>query len=385
MLSTQTSLLLIGYNYPPGGGIGSVRIAKFAKYLPNNWDIHVLTSGANIGPDTDAGIDDGDNVTVHRVREILSGASKDFDKLRWAPPVVLSVRNLHREHEFDAIWHTSGPFLPLTAVPVLKRLLDVRYIVDLRDSWTLHPYKSERTLFGHLYDKVSTVVEPRVLHAADIVTTATEGITNAYREKYPSIRDKFTTIENGYDPSDFPQLDVENAERFTIVYVGKFASFRDPTPFLEALANVQEKVDIDFVHVGTPEESVQSAVSRLNIEDCFECTGFVDRAEVTRQIRRADLGLAISGGSPQEMTTKIFDYIACDTPILACGPPRGAMANVAGRFEHGYVTPNQSTNISKQLIRITEICPVDLGNGPYDRYTRKHSANMLEELINNIS
>jgi len=381
MTSESCSVLLIGYNYPPGGGVGSIRITKFAKYLPSDWEIHVLTTNKNAGTQTNGKFDDGDDVTIHRINELWPNAPKDFDKLRWVPPIVWKVYQLHLKHEFDAIWHTSGPFLPLTAAPILKRILDVIYIADLRDSWTLHPYKSERTLFGRVYDGVSEMAEPRVLRSVDAVTTATEGITNAYCKKYPSIQDKFHTIVNGYDPSDFPQMNVEPTENFTVVYVGKFSTFRDPKPFLRSLADLQDEYEIDFVHVGTPEQVVQLTVSKLGLEKRFDCTGYIERSEVSRQIHRADVGLAVAGDSPQEMTTKIFDYIACRTPILACGPTDGSMANVVQKFKHGYTVPNRRGPIIRQMIKIADEAPLELGSGPYNQYTRAHAAESLKKVF----
>ena len=381
MESDQPRILLIGYNYPPGGGIGSIRIAKFTKYLPRDWDIHVLTANTNTGPKIDAEVNNSESTTVHRVSELWENITKDFGKIRWTPPLIRSVQQLHHEYSFDAIWHTAGPFLPLTSVPILKRHLDIPYIVDFRDSWTLHPYKPDRTAFGRLYDGISDLVEPTVLGAADVITTATEGITEVYKQEYPAIRSKFITIENGYDPSDFPEMDVEVADKFTIVYVGKFSHFRDPKPFLEAISMLRRDHNLRFIHVGEPESSVQSAVSEFDLDEIFECTGYVDRTEVTRQIRRADLGLAVSGGSPQEMTTKIFDYMACKTPILACGPTDGSMANVVSKFQYGYTVPNQRDCIQPIINKVINTCPGSLGHGPYESYSREKSSKLLEQTI----
>ncbi|WP_049924730.1 glycosyltransferase [Halopiger djelfimassiliensis] len=378
---SQLRPLLIGYNYPPGGGIGSIRISKFAKYLPEPWDVHVLTAAGNAGPQTDAAVDDGGNATIHRVSEVWPTAPKDFDKIRWMPPLCREIRRLHREIDFDVIWHTAGPFLPLTAALFVSPMLRIPYVADFRDAWTLQPYTPERTVFGHVNDAVSSLAEPRVLRTATAVTTATDGITDAYRDQYPSLSSKFRTIANGYDPADFPDHDVESPSRFTIVYAGKFGHYRDVTPFVRALSNVKPEGDVRFLHVGKPEPAVRSAVDRFGLADRFECTGFVDRSEVARRIQRADVGLAVSGGSPQEMTTKIFDYIACKTPILACGPPTGSMANVVSRFEHGYVARNRTDEITKALGRLLETRPRALGPGPYDEYTRERSAERLAELF----
>ncbi|NHX36806.1 MULTISPECIES: glycosyltransferase [Halolamina] len=375
-------VLLIGYHYPPEAGVGAIRIAKFAKYLPDRWDIHVITSQPNHN-DYSSGIFDRDGATIHRVQEPFDGFENNFDNIRWSAPVTWEVYNLHKNLNFDCIWQTGNPFLPLLTVFICNKLIDTNFIVDLRDSWTLHPYIDLTTIFGDFYGKTSRILEPRVLRAADAITVATDGINEAYANSYPEMKSKLYTVENGYDRNDFPKVETEPREGFDVVYVGKFSDFRDPEPFLKALSDIQSQRNVSFVHVGNPEKHVEDTVRRYDLEQSYECTGYVGRNEVARWIQRSDLGLAVSGGSPQEMTTKIFDYIACKTAILGCGP-EGSMTEVIERFEFGYVASNETNQIKNTLLEIIEQQPASLGDGPYDEYTRGNSAQELEKIIENI-
>jgi glycosyltransferase involved in cell wall biosynthesis len=374
----EKKVLLIGYYYPPDSGVGSIRISKFAKFLPKQWNIHVLTT-----PSSAESRSNQYNVTVHEIPRIWPATPKSFDQTRWVPQLLKSVRKLHKQHEFDCVWQTANPFFPLIIVPICNKFISSNFIVDLRDSWTLHPYSDLTTIFGRLYAKTSQLLEPRVLRSADAVTVATDGINEAYANLYPEIKNKLHTIENGYDRDDFPQLETEPREGFDIVYVGKFSDFRDPNPFLNALSDIQFRYDVSFIHVGNSEEQVENAVRQYDLEQNYECTGYVGREEVARWIQRSDLGLAVSGGSPQEMTTKIFDYMACRTPILGCGP-KGAMTDVIEQFEFGYVSPNETNQIKDTLSKIIDRKPHSLGSGPYSRYTRKESAKKLTNIIESL-
>ena len=372
------NILLIGYKYPPDSGVGSIRISKFAKYPPNRWNIHILTT-----PSDRQNYSKQTNVSIHEVPLILPEKPKDFDKIRWVPQIIYFTQKLHKKYGFDCIWQTANPYFPLAAVPIVTRIIDIPFIVDLRDAWTLHPYRKLSTLFGRLNNKLSKHLEPQVLNSATAVTVATEGMYQAYTDAYPNLISKFEVIENGYDSDDYPILKTEPQSEFTIVYVGKFSYFRDPEPFLKALSRMQSSHDISFIHVGYTEDRVENMVTKFDLDECYLCTGYVDREEVTRWIARSDLGLAVSGGSPQEMTTKVFDYIACKTPILGCGPD-GSMADVINQFEEGYMTQNNVRGIYTVLSNILETKPQSLGEGPYDDYTREKSANQLAELINRL-
>jgi glycosyltransferase involved in cell wall biosynthesis len=212
---------------------------------------------------------------------------------------------------------------------------------------------------------------------------ATDGIHEAYVNSYPKIENKVYTIENGYDHDDFPEVETKPREGFDIVYVGKFSDFRDPNPFLKALSHIQFQYDVSFIHVGHPEEQVENAVRQYDLEQNYECTGYVGRKEVARWIQKSNLGLAVSGGSPQEMTTKIFDYMACETPILGCGPG-GSMTDVIEQFEFGYVAPNETNKIKNLILEIIDQNPESLGDGPYEEHTRKRSAEELAKIIKSL-
>jgi len=374
-------ILLIGYWYPPCESVGSIRIEKFAKYLPDNWDIHVLTKIQG-NTDNHSEFQSNSAPRVHRVREPASSISKNLDHLRWSFPLAYNIKRLHTKYDFDCIWHTGNPFFPFVVVPLIERITNIPYIIDFRDSWTLHPYAELSGLFGKLNRFLSGALEPEILKSADAITTATDGITEEYRNAYPELSHKFYTIENGYDPDDFPETnDNKKALSFTLVYVGKFSSFRDPRPLFNAISDLKPDMEIRFVHVGDRESKVEKCADVSGIKDLYESTGYLQRKKVTKCIRQADIGVAVSGGSNQEMTTKIFDYMACKTPILACGPADGAMSFVVQQFENGYIVPNESTLITQKLGKIIDKEPKSLGAGPYDKYTRQNKAEELKTVI----
>lgn len=374
-------ILLIGYWYPPCESVGSIRIEKFAKYLPDNWEVHVLTKSQE-NTDNHSEFQPNSAPRVHRVREPVSSVSKNLDHLRWSFPLAYNIKRLHTKYDFDCVWHTGNPFFPFVVAPLIKRISDISYIVDFRDSWTLHPYAELSGMFGNLNAFLSGVLEPKVLKSADAITTATDGITEEYRNAYPELDHKFYTIENGFDPDDFPDTNTaKETPSFTLVYVGKFSSFRDPRPIFNAISDLKSDVDMKFIHVGNTESKVEKYADSSEIGELYESTGYLQREGVTKCIRQADVGVAVSGGSNQEMTTKIFDYMACETPILACGPTDGAMSSVVQQFENGYIVPNDQELITEKLMRIINKKPKSLGPGPYDKYTRRHKAEELKTII----
>ncbi|AXG06302.1 glycosyltransferase [Haloplanus rubicundus] len=380
---SSRSVLLIGYTYPPGGGVGSIRIAKAAKYLPDSWDIHVVTSPQNSDLDQDHQIDIPDDVTIHEVAEWWSSAPKDFDKLRWSPPLTTTVYRLHRTYDFDCIWHTVDPFLPLTAAPLIRRLTNIPYVIDLRDPWKLRPTPTERTPFGKLYDLISRGTEPFVLQTADSITTATKGLTDMYKTAYPDIGEKIHTIRNGYDPDDFEVEDTTSLDEFQIVYPGKITPGMDCEPFFRAVSEIRKSHDVSILHIGHSNDHVQNLAKEVGISNLYTNTGYLDRKSLAKHVHRASVGLALTRDSVQ-IPTKVYDYIACDTPILGCGPTDGSMAEITDKFEYAWTVPNEVTAITEILEMIAVERPDTLGSGPRSNYTRQRTADQLVDVFEDV-
>lgn len=382
MRDFRKRILLIGYHYPPYEGVGATRIYKAAEYLRDRYQVHVLTGYTE--PTRDHALD---GVTVHYVPELLDWSPKRFDKISWVPKVVRAVQKLDTKYDYDVIWQTANPFLPLIALPIIKRQTGTPYIVDLRDSWTLMPYTRERTIFGKLNDVVSTLSEPRVLRDAAATTTATDGITATYKDVYPKIHDSFTTVPNGFDQSEYPKPDDidQDDSVVTLFYSGKFSWYRDVEPLMAALGDIQESVDIELRHAGHPEDHVLDTAGQYGVRDSVQNLGYLNNQELAEELYTADLCLAISGGSRQEMTTKIFDYLACERPILAIGPKDGAMCNVVCQFEFGYTVRNSKPEIVEGLEEYLSTTPQKLGDGPYDDWTRQQTASQLSDVIESVT
>lgn len=374
-------VLLIGYHFPPTGGVGAIRIAKTAKFLPDSWNVHVLVTRRS---DTETGVEDESGAVIHEMEKPLPDAP-DIEELRLASTVATTVRRLHDRIRFDCIWHTAGPFLPLAACPAVRRYYDVPYVVDLRDPWTLHPTAEERTTWGKVNDALSAWLEPRVVRAADAVTTATPTLTRDYREQYPAHRGKFATVHNGYDPADFASTADRDPDHFVVVYAGKFTDRMDPEPFLDAVGRLGTETECDPVlrHAGRADDRVVRLARKHGVEDAYEHLGYLSRDELSRVVRGADLGLALTRDSEQEIPTKLYDYIACETPVLACGP-RGDMRTLASEFEHGYVCANEPDAVYRTLDDIVEDGPTSLGEGPYRAYTRRAATEGLASVLRRV-
>jgi glycosyltransferase involved in cell wall biosynthesis len=142
------------------------------------------------------------------------------------------------------------------------------------------------------------------------------------RKEYPEIApNHFVVITNGYDPDDYEVVKPKQLPGFTIVYTGKFKTgenFRNPSILFQAMKKLDLRgIPIRFVHVGAIEQRIVDMAENVGISSQIEFAGWRPYHETLAFAKGADILLVIGGGQLTEQTGKIFDYIACNRPILA--------------------------------------------------------------------
>ncbi|MCX7022466.1 MAG: glycosyl transferase family 1, partial [bacterium] len=178
-------VLLVSYFFPPLGGGGMLRALKLAKYLPAaGWEPEVLTADDPRYHLRDEGALGEVDCPVHRApaRRYPSAArllgvgggtgssptSKRAvgvgwrGKLRtgrarlgnltdqqagWSRAARSLALKLARQGRYSTVWTTSPPVSGHLVGLALKRELGLKWVADLRDSWTLGPFFDPATPF----------------------------------------------------------------------------------------------------------------------------------------------------------------------------------------------------------------------------------------------
>ncbi|MER2511531.1 MAG: glycosyltransferase [Nitrosomonas ureae] len=276
-------VLFIAYHFPPIGGSGVQRPAKFVKYLPQfGWQPYVIAADQDEvqGTDTTLLADIPSVVPVWRVstprpqpvkrlakfvgwqsvpglgpaesfgfapgratspglslakrlrRAILSPLTLVEnplidDKLYWSLRIVPLARRIIRQENIDAILTTSPPWSPALAGALLQELTGRPWICDARDPWTDNSFTYHNTGLRHRFDRLA---ENRVLQHAAAVVSVTEPVLDMLKEKvFQKDRAKpFLTIPNGFDRDDFVDgyvdvgdMPVRERHRITFLHPGQ--------------------------------------------------------------------------------------------------------------------------------------------------------------------
>ena len=291
-------VLLIAYNFPPVGGAGVQRPAKWAKYLRRfGWDVTVLTTENPSVPVRDESLLADLPVDVRivrartwepdyrmkqslveskaerpsllrRIKSAAKGLARRCAKLAlqpdpqvlWNPNALRAGAAVLREQPHDAILVTAPAYSSFLVGAALKRQFGLPLILDYRDEWDLSGKYLENAQRDWFSRTVQDRMQRRLLRQADAVVATTRASTTNLANKLAALRHSVPAvcIYNGFDAEDFGErLMVDGRElmasedeghrsvlpstldhqpsTFRLVYTGTLWNLTDIEPLVKAI------------------------------------------------------------------------------------------------------------------------------------------------------
>jgi glycosyltransferase involved in cell wall biosynthesis len=420
-------VLLVTFYFPPRPGMASQRLKGLAKYLPHfGWDPTVLTAALPGPSPLDVPVVETfypGSVTA-RVKRAL-GISQDstasagaapptgssdgaagkpwirrfgLEWLRypdthrgWRPYAVKEGRLLLRRCSFDAMISSSGPATAHIIASDLKKTLDMPWVADFRDLWTMNPYVEH----GWLRTRVERSLEYRTLATADALVTTSKPWAEDQQKMHPAKR--ILAIPNGFDPDDCAVAPL--TPKFTITYAGHlYDGRRDPRILFTAIRELIDEgtmnsstVQVRFL--GQQEAFVQRMIEEERLAEVVQQCGFVPRAEALDRQRESHVLLLLGWDDPRDVGTytgKVFEYLAARRPILAVGGPPGVVSGLLEETRAGVYVRDVPT--AKRAIRDWYASYVQQGFVPYpgredfvNRYSHVEMARQFAELLDSVT
>ncbi len=386
-------ILIIATYFPPEGGVGTVRVTKYVKYLKEfNWNPTVVTiSEDNIRNYDDTLLKDiAEDTEIIRLKLDIDKNKKIGD--RFYKALRKNIDNIMKEKKYSAVFITGGPFEPLKIAPYIYKKYKVPYIIDLRDPWKLQKLNTATRLTA-LKSIIKKVLigfsERRVFKNSYAICTVNDTMTKQYVREYKKLAKKFYTIPNGYDKSDYCQLKPIQNKEFTIIYSGKFevsAGYRNPTNLFKAIKIVNDKgYNVNFMHIGEEEKKVIETAKREKIEKYCRFVGRKTYKETLQYCKGADLLVVIGGEQKNEQTGKIFDYIGCRRPILVLSNGDTEIDNVCDKVPYAYsFRKNDIEGIANNIVKTYNSKGKDVDNKEIEEYDRKNLTAKLVDILEKI-
>lgn len=405
-------LLLIAYYFPPDGGAGTQRPAKFCRYLPEfGWSITVITRAA--GAARRRGRWDPEDASlladITGCREIIR---LEGDRDTWLESAHAAAREHIDQHAPDCVLITMSPFWLSQIGRRLRSDTKVPVVYDLRDPWALDGWQPSRTWWH--WRKEMRQMRQTLDEASGMIANTPEAgrrITDLCHRLPASA---VAVIPNGYDAEDFrlagetdSHIDSESTPEFRIVHSGtlhggilyerhplravvrrwlEYSPERlDPVgrtiaPLLGAVTLLRQRsngvLPLRIILVGAQDEGTRRCVAESGVEDAVTCTGFVTHIESIRWLLRADaLFLPLHdlpvGSRSLIVPGKTYEYLATGKPILAALPQGDARDLVCATPLSYPCSPTDAHDIAATLERL-------LSDWRHGRFTRSNPSPWVE-------
>ena len=287
----------------------------------------------------------------------------------WIPLAVARGILLARRIGAEVIYSTAPPYSAHLIGLSLSKVLDLPWVADLRDPWTLNPFHANPypSLCG-----LDLTLERLVMFGASRVILNTVQAEAGYRERYPELS-RFCTINNGIDPdllSVAPEPPARSG-RLTLLHIGSIYGLRFPRGLIEALAMLRDsdpdlyrRIVVEQIGPEDHGERLLGEATELGVAEKLSLHGPISHADAFRRCRQADglLLLGPRGKEPEvQVPSKLFEYLAAGRPVFALAQLDGAIASLLASVDrpHVIVDPNDSAGIHDGLRRFAALSESD--------------------------
>ena len=369
-------LLVISHFFPPMGGGGVQRVAKFVKYLPQHgWRTTVLSGRAEDYWMRDESLA---NEIPPSTRVVRTAAASGLGILRrvggvpaarrsaggfgflrragawmlipdtyvgWRPFALRAARDILRADPPAAILSTGPPETNHLVALALRRETGLPWLADFRDPWFgLHLFPAPT----RWHRRQHQALERDVLRAADCLVATTTWLRDLLRERAAAAA-RIHVIRNGYDPEDFGAAPVPPPDPggpLVLAHTGMLTLSRSAAGLLQGLGTLLERqpelrgrVRVELV--GARESANDALVTSAGLRDCVRFRGYVPHRDAIAAMLAADVLVLIKHADARYrglVPGKLYEYLGAGRPILALVPESEA-ADLIRELGCGEVVP----------------------------------------------
>jgi hypothetical protein len=381
------NMLLITEAFPPAPVVGSFRAYKVARaFRDGGASVHVMTMRGGADDDSESGefepgitweritpwpgprqaylaararfrrtaaaaartsgSDMGPQVLPHsspkgRLRRVITGLiTLPDDRQGFVPAVARALRR--RREAFDFVYSTAPCFSALLAGRHAASILGTPWYAELRDPWIGN---ASRTTHADtpLVGALDRWLERWCLRSAAGIVMVTPQAAELYRQRFGRHGVPVIAALNGIDSvASLHRRREPGALR--IVYAGSVYPPRNPTPLIQALGAVYDRVhagkeaQLTFVGADGWDEApgLAEAVAALPAAMRVVRLPWLPQHEARVQVEQADLLLLPAQRWRLQIPNKIYDYLGSRVPVLAIvesgSDTESMLAAVGGHF-----------------------------------------------------
>ncbi|TVR16115.1 MAG: glycosyltransferase [Balneolaceae bacterium] len=270
----------------------------------------------------------------------------------------LSIKKRVTNVQPDLIWATGDPWSSLWLGEKLSRALEIPFIADFRDPWTLSklPLRN-RSSFS---EGVDMEIEKRIIHSANKLIFTALLTEYLYSEFYNLPEEKTATIYNSYantiSDTEVDEWDADiDSESLNMIFFGQFRRLSPVKPIVKALKILQKKNSeaskrIKIHSFGKPDKPNMNMITDAGLLQNFTFHEPVEPEKKGQVLKHADILLLSTDEKREEVIpAKLWDYLSVHTPIFSI-VPNPEVADIIMRTKAGVqVHPGEKMEIAALL------------------------------------
>ncbi|MGE6218257.1 hypothetical protein ACQKCH_00420 [Nubsella zeaxanthinifaciens] len=231
----------------------------------------------------------------------------------------------------------------------LKQEFGCKLILDYRDPGVFgYQQIEDNKILSFLRKRFLKRNELRNLKAADLIVTISASIRNLFPEKY---RDQIEVIRNGFDFKKINfNLIKHHPYTFKLIYLGTVYNDQlEDTTFFKA---IRKLIDLHVIQpqyfqvkfVGTGESlRLKEIIRHYHLEPYVQVSQKMPIEQVYTELYSAAMFFHLKYGNRKEIiTTKQYEYLAFQKPILLPVNDDGDLEESIKRYQAGYICENEN-------------------------------------------
>ena len=265
----------------------------------------------------------------------------DYKNNYFTEKILTLTQNKQYDLVFCSTFHTFGlkSALKVSQKQNIPLHIDLRDIVEQCDTNEYNNSKIALGLISKLYRNINISRRNKVLKQADSITTVSPWHADFIKQFNPNTH----LIYNGYDSTLF-QPRTTKTDYFDIIYTGKWYSptLQDPTLLFQALAEINNP---QIRLIWYTNADVHSQISKLaqqhNLTTPLIINNYVPNNEIPNLLNQSSIILVLTNkGNRGIMTTKFFEAIGVEKPILCVRSDEGCLAQTIQETNAGLAATN---------------------------------------------
>ena len=348
----QRKLLIVCDAFPPDF---APRVGYLCKFLDTDYDITVVTeeTGHNSWPVSF----ERQNFCIHKFALTSANplicnfqAIGDYLFSRKDRKLYKQAVKVLNDSRFDMVLCTSYYIFPLLCGKKLAQHFNIPFCIDLRDikEQEAKPIGLHRIRHFFRLQWLNIWRRNRILKSAQSVTT----ISPWHVETLSKFHNNVHLVYNGYDDEDFRYKETKT-DYFTITYTGRLLdlSLRNPILLFDALRDLckndefAKALRIKWFVDNASMKQIGGLTAEYGLTSVTEMHPTISAKEMPEVLNNSSIALVLTNLSTPNgphgiMTTKFFEALGCERPILCVSSDESCLAAAIAETNAGLAGRN---------------------------------------------